>query len=60
MIVAKPRNAATLAARLAKRARIIVAAHAENTLRARRRDPARWRDPRLIWPGSTADITREP
>jgi len=38
------------AARLADRARLLAKAGAENRLRARRSDGARWRNARLLWP----------
>ncbi len=38
------------AAGLAARARTLVEAHAESALRARRRDPWRWRTAHLLWP----------
>jgi hypothetical protein len=37
-------------ARLTGRADLLAKAHGENALRARRRDPWRWRLPRLLWP----------
>jgi hypothetical protein len=37
-------------ARLAQRAAVVAEARAESALRARRRDPLRWRMPRLLWP----------
>jgi len=38
---------------LARRAGTIVAAAAESRLRARQRDPLRWRMARLLWPAFT-------
>lgn len=40
---------------LTRRARAIAAAHVESLVRARRRDPGRWRDARLLWPNSTQE-----
>ena len=50
MIAAKPSAPAGVAARLAERARHVAEAQAEDRLRARSTDPARWRDARLLWP----------
>lgn len=41
---------ARLAARLARRAGDLARAHAEDTLRAARADPWRWRKAQLLWP----------
>ncbi|MGB3166676.1 MAG: hypothetical protein WBA68_07880 [Alteraurantiacibacter sp.] len=41
-----------LAARMARRARILALAHGENR---RRRDAARWREARLLWPLSQGE-----
>jgi hypothetical protein len=41
---------AGFAARLARQAETLAAAQGENALRARRRDPWRWRLSRLLWP----------
>ncbi|MGB3795438.1 MAG: hypothetical protein WA957_03945 [Alteraurantiacibacter sp.] len=46
---------AAIAKRLAGRARASAEALAENALRARRQDPQRWRDARLLWPNSTRE-----
>jgi hypothetical protein len=40
----------SFAARLVGRAAALATAQAENAVRARRRDPWRWRLPRLLWP----------
>ena len=50
MIAAKVPAATDFAARLAEQARHLAEAHAEDRLRARSADPARWRDARLLWP----------
>lgn len=50
MIAATLPPAAGFAARLAGQARQLAEAHAQERLRARRADPARWRDARLLWP----------
>lgn len=39
-----------LAQRLTDRARKLAEVHAENRLLARRAEPRRWRDARLLWP----------
>ncbi|WP_165271778.1 hypothetical protein [Pelagerythrobacter rhizovicinus] len=46
---------AALAARLAHKAARIAQARAENAVRARRGDPARWRSARLLWPAFAED-----
>ncbi len=51
MIAAKPPAPADFAARLAERARRVAEAYVEHRRRAP--DPARWRDPRLLWPLAT-------
>ena len=50
MISASTPAFAALARRLVARARRAAETRAENMLRARRRDPSRWRDARLLWP----------
>lgn len=50
MINAKIGPAAQLIERLTQRAAILAEAHAENALRAKRREPSRWRKSRLLWP----------
>lgn len=49
MIRAHPRSAG-LTRRLAERVRKLAEAHAANRLLARRAEPRRWRDARLLWP----------
>lgn len=46
---------AALAARLARKAGRLAEARTENAVRARRRDPARWRSARLLWPTFAED-----
>lgn len=46
-------GAGAFAAKLARKAGAIAAAAAESRLRARRRDPLRWRMARLLWPAFT-------
>ena len=41
---------ASLAVRLAAKARALAEAHAERNALARRSDPARWRKAGLLWP----------
>ncbi|MXP48073.1 hypothetical protein GRI43_11820 [Altererythrobacter luteolus] len=51
MIKAKLANSSgRLANRLTAAAAAAARSVAENRLRARRRDPRRWRDARLLWP----------
>lgn len=51
MIGAQTRPAAAVfVARLAARAKTIAEARAEETQREAKRDPWRWRTPRLLWP----------
>lgn len=50
MIRGRSQNRTGFAARLARRAEALAQAAAENALRARRADPARWRQARLLWP----------
>lgn len=51
MIAAKIARAnASFTARLARHAALIAQAHGEMQLRRQRRDDARWRLPRLLWP----------
>ena len=51
MIKAKIANSSgRLAKRLTAAAATAARSAAENRLRARRRDPLRWRDARLLWP----------
>ena len=47
------------AARLAAKARRLALAHAENRLRARRKDGARWRQARLLWPLFASKISED-
>ena len=44
---------AALAARLAAKGGKLAEARAETAARARRGDPARWREARLLWPLTT-------
>lgn len=44
---------AALARQLAERAQTLARARGEMRLRARRKDPGRWRMPRLLWPTFT-------
>ena len=46
-----------LAARMARRAHVLALAHGETR---RRRDAARWREPRLLWPLSQTEPEGEP
>lgn len=55
MIEARTASFGSLARRLTVAARNAVEAHAENVLRARRKDPWRWRDARLLWPNHTQE-----
>lgn len=55
MIEARLPALAAFARRLAAFASRAAEAHGENLLRARRRDPQRWRDPRLLWPNFTGE-----
>jgi len=55
MISARTAHGGGLAARLAARAERLARGQAEARLRARRRDPLRWRLPRLLWPLFTKD-----
>lgn len=50
MIKVRSPGFAALAQRLAAYARTLAQARAENALRARHKDPWRWRDARLLWP----------
>ncbi len=56
MIEASTAPFAGVTSLLARRARTIAAVHFETQMRARGRDPGRWRDARLLWP----NITQEP
>lgn len=51
MIKASTPAFAGLVRRLAAKARSVASAHAESTLREKRKDPWRWRSARLLWPG---------
>lgn len=55
MIEAEAPPLAALTARLARRAARLAEARAENAVRARRRDPRRWRSARLLWPTFAED-----
>ena len=44
-----------LGARLTAKAALLARTALENRIRARRSDPVRWRDPRLLWPLFTRD-----
>ncbi len=46
---------AALAARIARKAARLAEARVENGVRARRRDPGRWRSARLLWPTFAED-----
>jgi hypothetical protein len=50
MITARSPSPTGFADRLARRAQVLARAAAENALRARRRDAARWRNAILLWP----------
>lgn len=50
MIEAHSLTSAALITRLTRKAEKLAAAHGENVLRARKRDPWRWRRSRLLWP----------
>lgn len=50
MIEARPLAIAALFGALTRKARVLAQAHGENALRARRRDPRRWRRAALVWP----------
>lgn len=41
---------AAFAARMARKAALLAESRGETAIRARRRDPARWRSARLLWP----------
>lgn len=55
MIGAKLAPDRALASRLAQKASVLARAALENRLLARRSDPLRWRQPRLLWPLFTKD-----
>lgn len=60
MITAKTEPApASFAARMTARARLLAEAHGKALLAARRRDPARWRDARNLWPGFALALTKD-
>lgn len=53
MISAATPDFAALARRLVAKAGKLAEAHAETLTRARRGDPMRWREARLLWPLNT-------
>ncbi len=55
MMKATMRPFQAIAQRLAGHARAVAETHVETALRARRQDPGRWRDARLLWPNSTQE-----
>ncbi|GAA0269943.1 hypothetical protein GCM10009127_07450 [Alteraurantiacibacter aestuarii] len=55
MIAARITDTSGFAKALVEKATALARAHAQNQLRASRADPARWRNPRLLWPLFTKD-----
>jgi len=55
MITARSVSRSRALAKLEAKAAQLAAAYAEEELRSRRADPARWRMARLLWPLMTGD-----
>ena len=55
MITARSGLRSHVLGKLEEKAARLAVAYAEDKLRLRRADPARWRMPRLLWPLTTGD-----